>query len=66
MEALQSVHLQDASRHTSQSFSNHNSHLSTAPSLWHNSTPTILNDLSNINSSGVITNTGRIASLVIS
>lgn len=31
MEALQSVHLQDASRHTSQSFSNHNSHLSTAP-----------------------------------
>ena len=30
-EALQSVHLQDASRHTSQSFSNHKSHLSTAP-----------------------------------
>ena len=31
MEALQSVHLQDASRHTSQSNSNHNSHLSTGP-----------------------------------
>lgn len=31
MEALQSVHSQDASRHTSQSSSNHNSHLSIAP-----------------------------------